>query len=59
MHPSDIEFAHIYQHGIRHVLSVVCDFNNNEHEKIFAECECIELEIRTVQDYKPITSYQS
>lgn len=43
MYPSDIEFAQIFQHGIRKVLSVVCNFNNNEYEMLFAEADRIEL----------------
>ncbi len=42
MHPSDIEFIQIYQHGIGEVLSVICNFNINEHEKVFVDAYRIE-----------------
>jgi len=45
MHPSDIEFVQIYQHGIGEVLSVICNFNINEHEKVFVDAYRIESEI--------------
>ena len=47
-YPADVEFAQIHKHGISKVLSVVCDFNQNEHEMVFAEANCIELEINNI-----------
>lgn len=45
MHPSDVEFTQIYQQGIRKVLSVVCNFNNNEYDNLFTETDRIEFKI--------------
>jgi len=47
MHPADIEFSQIYEQGIREVLSVVCNFNIRDHEKVFTEADRMELKINS------------
>ncbi len=46
IHPADVEFAQIYQTGIRNVLSLVCEFNDREDEMILTEASRIELKIK-------------